>query len=254
MTNIWAYTLISIFITSLLSFIGVLWLFLSNRTFDRLIFILVSISAGTLFGDAFIHLIPESLEHGMNATSFSLAVLLGLLVFFALEKFLHWKHSHAEGTTEEHPENHIKPLAPMVLISDAIHNFIDGILIAGSFLISIPVGIATTLAVFIHEIPQEISDFVLLVHSGVSKARALFLNFVSSLSAILGGIIALILGSRIEGIVPFIVAVGAGSFIYIAGSDLLPELHKTKDPKKSLVQFFSIILGILIMYLLLLLE
>ena len=140
----------------------------------------------------------------------------------------------------------------LVLYADAVHNFTDGIIIAASYLISIPVGIATTIAVILHEIPQEIGDFGLLIHSGFSKWHALGVNFISALAAVVGTLLGLFLGSSFSFLTPFIIAFAAGGFLYIAGTDLLPEIHKTADPRRSAIQFLAIIGGIGIMFLLLL--
>jgi zinc and cadmium transporter len=230
----------------------------------RSLFLLVSLAVGALFGDAIVHLIPEAFEEIGNATTTSLAILLGVIGFLALEKFLRWRHEHGHGTALEHTDEEIPmadparqrilPLGWLVLISDGIHNFVDGILIGASYLVSIEVGIATTIAIVLHEIPHEFSDFALLIHAGFSKARALFLNFLSALVAVLGTSVALLISERVEGMVPLMVAFGAGSFLYIAGSDLVPELHKTSNLTHSFLQFLAILIGIGIMFSLLLLE
>jgi zinc and cadmium transporter len=241
--------LLSIFIVSLISFIGVFTLSLSNKLLKKSLLFLVSFAAGALFGDVFIHLLPELTEKiGFNLTvTFSL--LSGILIFFILEKFLHWHHCH-----DNECEVHNKPLAFMNLAGDALHNFIDGILIAGSYLVSIPLGIATTVAVIFHEIPQEIGDFGVLLHSGFSKAKALGFNFLISLTAFLGAIFTFFIGPLIENFTSFIIPITAGGFLYIAGSDLIPELHKETKISSSLLQFLGLILGIFVMFLLTFLE
>ena len=153
-------------------------------------------------------------------------------------------------TTEDHPH----PLALMNIVGDATHNFIDGLIIAGSYLVSIPVGIATTLAVIFHEIPQEIGDFGVLLHGGFSKQKALMFNFLSALTAILGAVVALLISSFVENITIFLAPFAAGIFIYIAGTDLIPELHKEVEVKKSFIQLLWFVLGIGVMLALLLLE
>ena len=151
-------------------------------------------------------------------------------------------------------EGKVKPLGYLVLVSDTVHNFIDGLIIAAGFMISVEVGIATTLAVILHEIPQEIADFSLLLHSGIKKGKALFLNFVTALSAILGALTFIWFEGRIENFAPMLGAFAAGAFLYIAGSDLVPEIHKTRDVKKSAIQFISILVGVSIMFSLVLFE
>lgn len=251
------YAILGVVFVSLVSFFGLLALSVNKELLKKIVFAIVSLSVGALFGDAFIHLIPEAFESGLNPESLSLLVLAGIMLFFVLEKFILWHHSHVEheqcedcGTDQVGP----KALGPMVLFADGIHNFIDGIVIGLSFLVSVEVGIATTLAIIFHEIPQEISDFGLLLHAGYSRARALFLNFISAATAILGTILALVVGSQLESFIPYGLMVAAGGFIYIAGSDLVPELHKTRGFKKSFVQVFSILLGFVIMFALLLFE
>jgi zinc and cadmium transporter len=250
------YILLSVFIVSLVSLVGVFTLSFKETFLKRILFVLVGLAVGAFLGGAFLHLIPESLEAVGDAHKVSLYVLAGILLFFILEKFLHWHHSHGDSgedvhTQEEVVSNHrITPLGYLVLSSDALHNFLDGLIIAASFLVGVEVGVATTIAIILHEIPQEIADFGLLLHSGFSKAKALLFNFISALFAVLGAVLAIIAGSFFEHISPFVAAFAAGAFIYIAGSDLVPEIHKTRSPRKSLIQFVSIVLGIVIMLLL----
>ena len=207
---------------------------------------MISFSAGAMFGDAFLHLLPETVaEHGFTL-SVSLSVLGGIIGFFVIEKLIHWRHCHMPIT-----ENHVHPFAWMNLVGDGVHNFIDGLIIGASYLVSIPVGIATTIAVILHEIPQEIADFGVLLHGGFSKKKALLVNFLTALTALLGGVLALILSHYIEGITVFLVPFAAGGFIYIAGSDLIPELHKEVKFSRSVLQVVSFVCGIGIMLLLL---
>jgi len=264
MIEIYTYTIGSVAVVSLISLIGILTLSLKERVLHSILFVLVSVAAGALFGDALIHLIPEAIENAENEALVPIFVLAGILFFFILEKFLRWKHIHDvenECENEIHeqilvPEGNvkIKPLGHLVIVSDGIHNFIDGIIIAISYLVSIEVGIATTIAIILHEIPQEISDFGVLMHAGFKKMKAIFINFLSALSAIVGAVLALVVGTTIESFIPLVVAFAAGSFLYIAGSDLVPEIHKTSHPGRSLIQFLAILLGVSFMLLLLLLE
>lgn len=253
------YALISVIIVSCIAFIGLITLTFGERLLRRTIFLLVSLSVGALFGDAFIHLIPEAVSESPNITIVSTAIIAGIIVFFILEKFLHWHHNHEEDTEEAleghtHDHSTVKPVGYLVLASDILHNLIDGLVIGASYFVSIEVGIATTIAVVLHEIPQEIGDFGVLIHAGFSKMKALFYNFLSALSAIVGVIIIGFFGDTVEVYSYIITAFAAGGFIYIAGSDLVPELHKTTGTKKSILQFIAIILGIGIMYALLFLE
>ncbi|MDA3802465.1 MAG: ZIP family metal transporter [Patescibacteria group bacterium] len=244
MTN-YLYIFGAVIVVSAISLIGVIFLSLSNKLIKKITMFLVSLSAGTLLGDSFFHLIPESIEkagHGNNGDMIWVALIIGLLSFFVLEKVIHWRHCHVHAC-DEHPHH----LGKMNLIGDCMHNFFDGIIIAGSFLVSIPLGITTLIAVIAHEIPQEIADFGVLIYSGYSKKKAILLNFLTALTAILGAAFAIILGSNIDSFSTFIIPFTAGGFIYIATADLLPELKKEVGVKKSLYQFLTIIFGIAIM-------
>ena len=249
MNPVWIYSLVSVIIVSLISLIGIFTLTIKHERLKTILIYLISFSAGALFGDAFIHLLPELIkEQGLTIIS-ALSILFGILIFFILEKFVHWQHCHMPVSS-----HHIHPFAYMNLVGDSLHNFIDGLVIAASYLVSIPVGIATTSAVLLHEIPQEIGDFGVMLHGGLSKTRALLLNFLTALTAVIGVIIGLSLNNFVENIQLFILPIAIGGFIYIAGSDLIPELHKETDIKRSIIQIITFILGVLIMLSLLLLE
>jgi zinc and cadmium transporter len=241
MTTVYLYTLISVVAVSLISLIGVFTLSLKEDVLRKYIFIFISIAVGALLGDAFIHLIPEALENTTNPTLVSILIISGIILFFILERLLHWHH-HGEKE-----ESHTHSVGKLVLLSDSFHNFLDGIIIAASFMVSVPVGIATTLAVILHEIPQEIGDFAVLLHSGYTRKRALWLNFLSAFTAILGAIIFFMLGEFAETVSSYFVPVAAGGFIYIAMSDLIPELQKTGQNKNSSFQIITIIIGVLVM-------
>lgn len=236
--DIWIYSLISVLLVSLISLIGVFTLTLAKERLEKILILLVSFAAGGLFGDAFFHLIPESFERlGVNlSTSFYIA--LGILTFFVLEKFLRWRHCHILGSKE-----HLHPVVAINLVGDALHNLVDGMIIGASFFVSIPIGITTTLAVILHEIPQEIGDFGILVHGGLSIKKALVFNFLSSLIAILGVIFSLLIGAHFEYYALLLMPATAGGFIYIAGSDLVPELQHEVKVKTSLAQAFLLMLG-----------
>ena len=248
--QIWFYSLLSVFLISLISFVGVFTLGIKAQRLKKVPIYFVSFSAGALFGDVFIHLLPEVVEEHGFGLNIGIGVLVGIVLFFILEKFVHWQHCHVP---EE--KGHVHPFTYSILVGDALHNFIDGLIIGASYLVSIPAGVATTLAVLLHEIPQEIGDFGVLVHGGFSKGKALLLNFLSALTAVLGVIIALALSGTIESISLILVPIAAGGFIYIAGSDLIPELHKHSEKfGESLGHLIVFILGILVMGLLLFLE
>lgn len=246
MNPVWIYSLVSVFIVSTISLLGALVLFVEKESLQRVLFALVSLSAGAIFGDVFLHLLPELAENdGLNVPS-SLFILAGILLFFILEKFIIWRHCHGV-VCEEHPHS----FAYTNLAGDALHNFIDGMIIAGAYLISVPVGIATSLAVIFHEIPQEIGDFGILIYAGFGKAKALIFNLFSALAAVLGAIAVLIIGAGFEPFLTFVVSLTIGVFIYIAGSDLIPELHKESTAGKSAIQSLFFLLGIGLMALLL---
>ena len=227
---------------------GIFFLTLKGTKLQRILLFLVSFAVGALFGDAFIHLLPETFKRvGTNLTA-SLLIVSGILIFFILEKFVRWRHCHIP-TSSGHPH----PMVFMNLIGDGAHNFIDGLLIGASYSVSMQIGIATTLAVLFHEIPQEIGDFGVLVHGGLSVKKALTFNFLSALTALLGALISLIIGPRVAVYSTFLLPVTAGGFIYIAGSDLIPELHGCEPGIDSFWQFICLVLGVGIMALLLLL-
>lgn len=249
MSLIWIYTLASIFIVSAISLIGIVFISIKEEFLKRILLFLVSFSAGTLLGGAFIHLLPEAIEKFGFSIYISLYVLLGILVFFVLEKLICWRHCHIP-TSEEHPH----PFAFMNLIGDGVHNFIDGMIIAGSYLASIPLGIMTTIVVLVHEIPQEIGDFGVLLHGGFSKTKALILNFASALVALFGAVVILSLSLKIEAITVFLLPFTAGGFIYIAGSDLIPELKKDINFVNSIFQLLALVLGVGIIFSLILFE
>ena len=249
--EIWIWSLVSVFIVSLISLSGIFFISMKSERLRKILIYLISFSAGALFGDVFLHLLPELVEDSGFSFEISLYILGGILVFFVLEKIVHWQHCHMPITKE-----HIHSFAWTNLIGDGLHNFIDGLLIASSYLVDFEVGLATTIAVLLHEIPQEIGNFGVLIYGGFSKGRALFVNFISALTAVLGAIVGLLLSNKVDGLENIFVALTAGAFIYIAGSDLIPELHKhhTGDFVRAIAQLFVFVLGIGVMGLLLLVE
>lgn len=234
-----ALILISTLIVSLIAFIGVIFISLNENILRKILMVLIGFSSGALLGGSFLHLLPESLkEIGEIAYHY---ILLGIISFFFMEKFLYWRHCH-DGVCSVHTFTYLN------LIGDSIHNFIDGAIIAATFLTSYNLGIITTLNVVFHEIPQEIGDFGVLVYGGLSKKKALMYNFLSAITAIIGAIITYFIGStyNVEMLVPF----AAGVFIYIAATDLMPELHKRNKISETLTQLLAIIFGVLIFLLL----
>ena len=255
MATIWLQSIISVVAVSAVSLIGVVTLSLQMDRLKKIVFVLVALATGALFGDVVIHILPELFESKIAPQIIGLFLLAGILLFFILEKFLHWSHQHNLEECAE-PNHHHPPIAlgHLNLASDGLHYFIDGLIIGASYLVSPAVGFATTLAVIIHEIPQEIGDFGVLIHAGFTVKKALVYNLLSASLAIIGTIIALVLGSQVIMFSTYLLAIAGGGFLYIAGADLMPELHKTTDPKKSLLQFGAIILGIGLMLALLALE
>jgi zinc and cadmium transporter len=243
---IWFYTLLSVIIVSLISLIGVFFLGIRQEQLKKILIYLVSLSAGTLLGDAFIHLIPEAYRNNINSNFVALYILSGIMAFFVLEKFIHWRHCH-ELPSVHHPH----PFSYVILIGDSAHNFVDGMIIAASFLASVPIGIATTTAVIFHEIPHEIGNFGSLIYGGFSRKKALFFNFLSALAAIIGALAVLAINFDIAKVSNFLVPFAAGGFIYIASTDLIPELHKSTGNSRSMVQLALFLAGIGIMMLLL---
>ncbi len=249
MLEIWVYSLVSVIAVSAVSLVGVFTLGIKTAKLQKILIYMISFSAGALLGDAFIHLLPHVVEETGFTLNISLYVLLGIAMSFIVEKVIHWRHCH-HPTTDDHPH----PFALMNLFGDGVHNFIDGLIIGASYLVSIPVGIATTIAVLLHEIPQEIGDFGVLLHGGFSKGKALALNFVIALVSILGVVVALVIGAYVEHLTHFLIPFAAGGFIYIASADLIPEMHKTVKWTRSLSQFFFFALGILLMLSILYIE
>jgi Predicted divalent heavy-metal cations transporter len=248
--NIWLYSIVSVFLVSLISFSGALTLAIKKEKLKDFLIYFVSFSAGALLGNVFIHLLPEVVEEYNHSISLIfIYVLVGILTSFILEKIICWRHCHLPIT-----KNHTHNFAWMNLWGDFFHNIIDGLTIAASYLLNIPAGIATTLAVVFHEIPQEIGDFGVLLHGGFKIKKALFLNFLTALSAVIGAMISLLLNNRIEHLTLFLAPFATGNFIYIASSDLIPELHKETAIKKGVIQIVTFLLGVLVMYGLLLFE
>jgi len=247
--NVWAYSLISVLVVSLVSLTGIFALSFEEKKMRKMIIFLVSFAVGALFGDALIHLLPEAFEKIESRAISSLLVLLGILAFFGLEKFVRWRHCHIV-----YHEDHAHPMAAVNIFGNIVHNLIDGMLIGASYLANIPLGIATTVAILLHEIPQEMGNFAVLIHSGYRMKKAIAINFLSALVAFLGVALALVVGKYAANFTLFLVPVTAGGFLYIAGSDLIPELkHETKITA-SIGQLAAIVLGIAVMAGLLLID
>ncbi len=237
---------------SLLSLIGVLFFVVSASLVKRVMFYLISFSTGAILGDVFLHMLPEMAEGGEGFPQSMLVMLLGILFSFAIEKIIHWRHCH---TLEDHDHDaHHHPVGLISLLGEAIHNFIDGVVIAASFIASPAIGFSTTLAVVFHEIPQEIGDFAVLIHSGYSRKKALFFNMLSALTAVLGAVLTLLLTSATQSLTEHMLPFAAGNLMYIAAADLIPELHKETGLKQGTFQIIAMTIGMASMYLLLGLE
>lgn len=260
----WALALLSVFAISLVSLVGVSALALGRERLERAVFLLVAFAVGAMFGGAVLHLIPEAYEALGPGMLPGLLVLAGVGAFFVLEKFLHWHHAHdlpgIEGPGHGHVHTHAGDspghVAAMSIAGNVAHNFIDGAIVAASYLVSIETGVVTTLAVVLHEIPQEIGNFGVLVYGGYTPRRALWVNFGSGLVGLLGAALALVAGQTVEGLADVLLPITAGAFLYIAGSDLIPELNRrhSHPAVKSVWQLVMMALGVAVMTLPLLLE
>jgi zinc and cadmium transporter len=247
MTETYLYIFASVLIVSLISLVGVIAIGLQEKRLRSILLYLVSFSAGALLGDVFLHILPEMAEVGFGVTE-GLYFLTGLIVFFILERFIHWQHGHGDHDETVHSSVYLTTIA------DSLHNFIDGMVIAASFLVDPTLGIATTIAVIFHEIPQEIGQFAILLHGGWSKAKAIWYNLLSGLASILGAAVVVFFARGVEEAPTFLLAFAGASFIYIALSDIVPQLHKENSKLKGFGQFVWLILGIALMASLLLLE
>lgn len=229
------YIILATFVNGLVAFVGALSLLFKPKKLANTLILFVAFSAGALLGGAFLHLLPESLLNLSSDKVFLLA-LAGFSAFFLMEKYLHWHHCH-----DDHCEVH--PVSYLLLYGDAIHNFIDGLVIAASFMVNVHFGIITTIMIIVHELPQELGDFGVLVHSGMKPKKALFYNFLSQLTAVLGGVVGFLLAGKID-FIPYVLPIAAGGFVYIAASDLIPELHKDKDLGRSVRNFLVFLVGL----------
>lgn len=240
------YILIFTFLGSIASLIGGFLLISKKDLAFKVSHFLASFAAGTFLGAAFFDLIPEALHEGEELNiNVPLWVLVGIVSFFLIERFIHWFHHH-EQYHEHEKEN--KSTVPLIILSDTAHNFIDGVIIAATFLVDIQLGIVTTLAVAAHEIPQEIGDFGLLLHKGLSRGKTIVVNIISASVAFLGAIIMYLLGNVVEVHIPILISLTAGFFIYIATSDLIPEIHHEKRKGFALIEACLLIIGIVFIW------
>lgn len=234
------YILLSTFAISLLSLVGIFTIAMNDELFRKMIFSMVSFATGILLGASFLHLIPEAVEH-VEAKAAMLIFILGFSSFYLLERILRWRHCHED-------ECEVHPVTYLALIGDSIHNFVDGIIIAASYLVDFKLGLISTFAVAAHELPQELGDFSVLVFGGFSKKKALLFNFLTALTAVFGAVIGFFLLR--EDVTSYLLAFAAGNFTYVASSDLIPELHKVAEFKRSAASFLFFVVGIFVMYLL----
>ncbi len=223
----------------IVSFSGAALAIFEENKVRRFAHFIVSFAVGALLGVAFLDLIPEAIEMAGKADIFPF-VLGGVIGFFILEKFLFWYHCHEDGSCPVHTYNYL------ILWGDFLHNFIDGVIISLAFLVDRELGFLTSIAVILHEIPQEISDFTILIHGGFSRRKAMIYNFFVSLATILGAVLTYIFGNALEELLPFAIAIVAGNFIYLAASDLMPELHESTGIRHGIFQVVFIIAGVLL--------
>ena len=234
------YIILANLLISAISLVGIFVLLFKKKNLDGATLFLVALSAGALMAGAFLDLLPEG-SSKLPADVFYPLVLTSFALFFLIEKIFHWRHCH-KGQCELHAFGYLN------LLGDAVHNFIDGLIIAGAFLADIHLGVITSIAVIFHEIPQEIGDFGVLIYSGFSKKKALAANFLSGLFALLGGLAGYLLSVKIENISAYLIPIAAGSFIYIATSDLIPELHQHFRKETAFSQTLSFVAGILVIF------
>lgn len=248
------YSLLATVLVSLASFIGVFMLSLKEKTLDRVLFVLVSFSAGGILGAAYLSLLPEALETletGADISVVLLCITVGFVGFFFLERFIYWYHGHIHGhepASEVDPRATVKEFIYLNLIGDAIHNFIDGMVIAASFFLDVSLGFVITISAFFHEIPQEIGDFGVLVYGGLARSKALLFNFFAAVMAVFGALLSSFFLAQMQNFSGFLIAFATGSFIYLAASELIPEIQKEKNFWKSLAQFILFIFGIALIW------
>lgn len=239
--NVLAYILIFSFIGSIVSLIGGILLLFREKFALKISHYLSAFAGGALLGTAFFDLLPEALEL-TNKENVFLWTLIGVLTFFLLERFIHHHDKNVDPKEK-------KTIIPLIIIGDTVHNFIDGVAMAATFLISIPLGIVTSLAVAAHEIPQEIGDFGLMLHKGVKRKKVLLINFYSALAAMAGAVVTYVAKDSIEGLLPAVLGLTSGFFIYIAASNLIPEIHNREDQKIAFWETVMLFFGVLVIYL-----
>lgn len=231
--------LIFTFLGSIASLVGGIILLYKENFALKISHFVAAFAAGALLGTAFFDLLPEATEEGSSETIF-FWTLAGILLFFLLERIVHWFHHHLR----EHPDESTKPTIPLVILGDTIHNFIDGIAIASTFLVNVPLGILTSFSVAAHEIPQEIGDFGVMLHKGLERKKILIFNLLSGLASVFGALLAFWLGDSVESLLPVFLAITAGFFIYIAASDLIPEIHHNNRKGLATIESLLLLAGV----------
>ncbi len=240
--SILLYIVLATFLITLAVWVAIFFLFLKKELLNKITLFLVAFSAGAMMGGAFLHLLPEAMEE-VSVEALFIIPLFAFVLFFFIEKVFHWRHCH-DGECNVHTFGY------MNLFGDAVHNFIDGLVIAGTFLIDVRLGVITTLAIALHEIPQEIGDFGVLIYAGFKRKIALIINYIVALSVVLGGLAGYFLSSFFQNMIPYLLPFAAGGFIYIAASDLVPEIKKEERFIKSVFSLLVFILGIGLMFIL----
>jgi zinc and cadmium transporter len=253
MQNSALLALLSVLLVSCVSFVGIFFFLVRESAIKKTLMYFVSFSTGALLGDVFIHMFPEMAKEQTFFSTGLLIVLGGIVFSFVMEKIIHWRHCHLLPDDAAERE-HCHDVGAMSIFGDATHNFIDGLVIAASFLISPQVGVSTAIAVALHEIPHEIGNFAVLLHSGMKRSRALLLNILSALVAVVGAVLVLASSQTFVGLDRFLLPFAAGNLLYIAGSDLIPELHREEGLDKAFLQLLCMVGGIMIMEVMLLLE
>jgi len=244
--------ILATFIVSLFSLLGLLVLFVKEKIIPRVLWALIAFSAGTILGTAYLELLPEALELVGGSEAF-IYITVGFVSFFFLERYIYWSHGHShkiEDAQTSSDRKITKNFAYLNVIGDGIHNFVDGMIIATGFLIEFQVGLAATIAVIFHELPQELGDYGILIYSGFKRNRALIINYIAALTVVLGGVFAIIFLEVVEALSGILLAFSAGGFIYVGAADLLPEVRKEAEIRKSILILEVIIIGILLMWLL----
>ncbi len=245
--NILIIAILFNFLGSFVSLIGGLFLLWRRAPTEKLTPFLIAFAAGTMLAVSFFDLLPEAvgmtLELGIKPNGIFISALFGMVIFFVIERFILWSHHH-----HSEDKNEAKPAVPLIIIGDTIHNFLDGVIITATFLVSVPLGIVTSLAVGAHEIPQEIGDFATLLHMGIKKKKVLVINILSALVSFIGVVVGFFVLSAGSYIIPLLLGLAAGNFIYIAASDLIPEIHGAYKKQKALSQTSFFLLGIILVY------